>query len=173
VPWPLAASLRRGSAIARFVGVNIVAHSEFDPVCKMWVFEETFEGRKLTEIINTDHENRKYLPGFKLPESIVAGTWLCLAQPRVVGSPGVSGSRTAVPDLEEVTRDATILVFVLPHQVFLSSLFRAAARDSRRVSVLQFLPRLLPTMKRVLLPGAKAISLIKVSSMRIVYAHWL
>ena len=64
---------RRGSAIARFIGVNITTHDEFDPVCKMWVFEEVFEGRKLTEIINTDHENKKYLPGFKLPESIVAG----------------------------------------------------------------------------------------------------
>jgi glycerol-3-phosphate dehydrogenase len=65
--------MRRGSAIARFVGVNIGTHEEFHPICKMWVFEETFEGRKLTEIINTDHENRKYLPGFKLPDSIVAG----------------------------------------------------------------------------------------------------
>ena len=29
----------------------------------MWVFEEEVDGRKLTEIINTDHENVKYLPG--------------------------------------------------------------------------------------------------------------
>lgn len=64
---------RRGSAIARFVGQNVLTHEEFDPVAKMWVFEEVFDGRKLTEIINTDHENKKYLPGCKLPESIVAG----------------------------------------------------------------------------------------------------
>lgn len=63
----------RGSAIARFVGVNVTTHEEFDPIAKMWVFEEMFEGRKLTEIINTEHENKKYLPGFRLPESIVAG----------------------------------------------------------------------------------------------------
>ncbi len=39
----------------------------------MWVFEETVGDRKLTEIINTDHENVKYLPGFKLPVNVVAG----------------------------------------------------------------------------------------------------
>ena len=32
----------------------------------MWVFEETVRGRKLSEIINTDHENTKYLPGIKV-----------------------------------------------------------------------------------------------------------
>ena len=37
----------------------------------MWVFEEEIEGRKLTEIINTEHENVKYLPEIKLPT-----TWL-------------------------------------------------------------------------------------------------
>lgn len=29
----------------------------------MWVFEETIDGEKLTDIINTKHENVKYLPG--------------------------------------------------------------------------------------------------------------
>lgn len=38
----------------------------------MWVFEEMINGRKLTEIINQDHENVKYLPGFKLPENVVS-----------------------------------------------------------------------------------------------------
>lgn len=37
----------------------------------MWVFEETVDGRKLTEIINTEHENVKYLPGHKLPTNVV------------------------------------------------------------------------------------------------------
>lgn len=39
----------------------------------MYVFEEMIEGKKLTEIINTTHENVKYLPGHKLPENIVSG----------------------------------------------------------------------------------------------------
>ncbi len=33
----------------------------------MWVFEEIVDGEKLTDIINTRHENVKYLPGKKLP----------------------------------------------------------------------------------------------------------
>ena len=37
----------------------------------MWVFEEMINGRKLTEIINTEHENVKYLPGHKLPKNVV------------------------------------------------------------------------------------------------------
>lgn len=38
----------------------------------MWVFEEDVGGRKLTEIINTQHENVKYLPGHKLPPNVVS-----------------------------------------------------------------------------------------------------
>lgn len=33
----------------------------------MYVYEEVVGGRKLTEIINTEHVNVKYLPGVKLP----------------------------------------------------------------------------------------------------------
>lgn len=43
----------------------------------MWVFEEMVNGRKLTEIINTEHENVKYLPGHKLPSNVVSNS-LCL-----------------------------------------------------------------------------------------------
>ena len=59
----------------------------------MWVFEEIIQGRKLTEIINTDHENPKYLPGIPLPSNVVA-----------------------IPDLTQAACDAHVLVFVLPHQ---------------------------------------------------------
>ena len=38
---------------------------------KMWVFEEMVNGRKLTEIINQDHVNVKYLPGFQIPDNVV------------------------------------------------------------------------------------------------------
>lgn len=37
----------------------------------MYVYEEMVDGQKLTEIINTKHENVKYLPGHKLPENVV------------------------------------------------------------------------------------------------------
>jgi len=59
----------------------------------MWVFEEEVNGRKLTEIINTEHENVKYLPGRTLPSNVVA-----------------------VPDILTAAVQADILIFVLPHQ---------------------------------------------------------
>lgn len=38
----------------------------------MYVYEEMIDGKKLTEIINTQHENVKYLPGHKLPPNVVS-----------------------------------------------------------------------------------------------------
>ena len=64
--------VRRGSAIAKIVGANAAKHDRFVTTVNMWVFEETVNGRKLTEIINTDHENVKYLPGHKLPPNVVS-----------------------------------------------------------------------------------------------------
>ncbi|MBN3310060.1 GPDA dehydrogenase, partial [Amia calva] len=87
-----------GSAIAKIVGVNTAALEKFDTTVNMWVFEEMVSGRKLTEIINTEHENVKYLPGHKLPTNVVA-----------------------IPDVLDSAADADILVFVIPHQ-FISKL---------------------------------------------------
>ncbi len=39
---------------------------------RMYVYEELIDGRKLTDIINQEHENIKYLPGYKLPSNIVS-----------------------------------------------------------------------------------------------------
>ena len=89
----------------------------------MWVFEETVtdtitgEERKLTEIINDRHENVKYLPGITLPSNIVA-----------------------VHDLATACQDATLLIFVLPHQ---------------------FLPKLLPIIRKSSHPSCRGVSLIK------------
>ena len=47
----------------------------------MWVFEEMVDGQKLTEIINTKHQNVKYLPGIDLPHNVVSAlnlSCLCL-----------------------------------------------------------------------------------------------
>ncbi|XP_042618948.1 glycerol-3-phosphate dehydrogenase [NAD(+)], cytoplasmic-like [Cyprinus carpio] len=82
-----------GSAIAKIVGTNARNNSKFDSTDNMWVFEETVNGRKLTDIINTDHENVKYLPGHKLLENVVA-----------------------VTDLLEAAKSADILLFVIPLQ---------------------------------------------------------
>uniref|UniRef100_A0A915EEC1 Glycerol-3-phosphate dehydrogenase [NAD(+)] n=1 Tax=Ditylenchus dipsaci TaxID=166011 RepID=A0A915EEC1_9BILA len=64
-----------GSAIARIVGNTVKTHSsDFDERVNMWVFEEVVDGKNLSEIINTQHENVKYLPGKKLPSNVVAVT---------------------------------------------------------------------------------------------------
>jgi glycerol-3-phosphate dehydrogenase (NAD+) len=59
----------------------------------IYVYEEMVDGKKLTEIINTQHENVKYLPGYKLPENVVA-----------------------IPDVVEACKDADIIIFVIPHK---------------------------------------------------------
>lgn len=45
---------------------------EFDSRVVMWVYEEVVDGKKLSEVINNEHENIKYLPGKKLPENVVS-----------------------------------------------------------------------------------------------------
>ena len=83
-----------GSAIAKLVGENTSSNPDlFVKETPMWVFEEDINGRKLTEIINTDHENVKYLPGQKLPVNIVA-----------------------VPNVVDAAKDADVLIVVVPHQ---------------------------------------------------------
>ncbi|KAK3106303.1 hypothetical protein FSP39_017422 [Pinctada imbricata] len=59
----------------------------------MYMYEEMVDGRKLTEIVNTEHENVKYLPGIKIPPNVVA-----------------------IPDIVQAAEGADILIFVLPHQ---------------------------------------------------------
>jgi len=106
-----------GSAIAKIVGANCANLAEFEDRVPMYVYEEMIDGKKLTEIINTQHENVKYLPGHKLPPNVVA-----------------------VPDLVEATKDADVLIFVVPHQ---------------------FIPNFCKTMLGKIKPNATAISLIK------------
>lgn len=81
----------------------------------MWVYEEEVtipqdskhydaatdgQPRKLTEVINSCHENVKYLPGIALPTNLVAN-----------------------PSIHDAVRDASILIFNLPHQ-FIQNLCR-------------------------------------------------
>lgn len=83
-----------GSAIAKIVGLNVTHKPDtFASEVKMYVYEEMIGDEKLTDIINTKHENVKYLPGYKLPTNVVA-----------------------IPDVKEAAADADILVFVVPHQ---------------------------------------------------------
>lgn len=72
---------------------NVLRYPHFHDTVNMWVYEELVDGRKLTEIINQDHVNVKYLPDHKLPENVVA-----------------------VPLLLDAVKDCNTFVFVLPHQ---------------------------------------------------------
>ncbi|CAI4058365.1 hypothetical protein N7582_001089 [Saccharomyces uvarum] len=83
-----------GTTIAKVVAENCKGYPEvFAPEVQMWVFEEDINGEKLTEIINTRHQNVKYLPNITLPDNLVAN-----------------------PDLIDSVKDVDILVFNIPHQ---------------------------------------------------------
>lgn len=109
---------KRGSAVGKIVGENVLKHNSlFEPEVNQWVFEETFKGQKLTSLINTSRENPKYLPGITLPCNI-----------------------TAMPNLVQAAKDASVFVFVVPHQ---------------------FVGEICDTLKGTIAHNAKAISLIK------------
>ncbi|KAL5707316.1 glycerol-3-phosphate dehydrogenase (NAD(+)) [Ranunculus cassubicifolius] len=83
-----------GSVAAKLIASNTLKLDNFNDEVRMWVFEEILpSGEILTEVINKTNENVKYLPGIKLGMNIVAD-----------------------PDLEHAVKDATMLVFVTPHQ---------------------------------------------------------
>lgn len=82
-----------GSVAAKIIATNVKTFDYYNDTVKMWVFEELIDGKKLTEIINTQHRNVKYLPDYDLPENVIA-----------------------VPDLLDAARECNVFVFVLPHQ---------------------------------------------------------
>jgi glycerol-3-phosphate dehydrogenase (NAD+) len=98
-----------GSTIAKIVAENTRQFPEiFEEEVQMWVYEEEVtlpkdsphydatvgdKPQKLTNVINKYHENVKYLPGIALPPNVVAN-----------------------PSATDAARDASVLVFNLPHQ---------------------------------------------------------
>lgn len=83
-----------GTTIAKILAENTREQTEqFQRQVDMWVFEEKVNGRNLTEIINQEHENVRYLPEIKLPDNLVANA-----------------------NIVEVAQSADLIVFNLPHQ---------------------------------------------------------
>ncbi|KAL2136997.1 hypothetical protein VTI74DRAFT_10473 [Chaetomium olivicolor] len=98
-----------GTTVAKLVAENTKAHPDvFEEDVQMWVYEENVvipsdsphydatvgdKPQKLTSIINKYHENVKYLPKIALPPNVVAN-----------------------PSLVDAVRDASILIFNLPHE---------------------------------------------------------
>jgi len=110
-----------GSAIATVVGRNAGRLDFCQDEVNMWVFDEkidTEEGEiMLSELINTRHENAKYLPGIKIPKNIIA-----------------------YPELKRACEGATLLIFVLPHQFLpklLPTLREHADSNCRGVSLIK------------------------------------
>jgi glycerol-3-phosphate dehydrogenase (NAD+) len=97
-----------GTTVAKLVAENTKEHSDiFEEDVQMWVYEENVtipsdsphhaavgdKPQKLTEVINTYHENVKYLPKIPLPSNVVAN-----------------------PSLVDAVKDSSILIFNLPHE---------------------------------------------------------
>lgn len=121
-----------GSTIAKIVAENTKEHPDlFHEEVHMWVYEEDLilprdskyfaasndQPQKLTHIINTYHENIKYLPGITLPTNVIANS-----------------------SLVDAAKDASILIFNLPHQ---------------------FIGRITKQLEGHILPYARGISCIK------------
>ncbi len=92
-----------GTVAARIAAQNALRSDRFEDEVRMWVFEEKVDGSNLTDIINRENENVKYLPGIKLPPNL-----------------------RAVPDLREAVEGADTIVFVTPHQ-FIKPILRDMA----------------------------------------------
>ncbi|QIW99878.1 hypothetical protein AMS68_005396 [Peltaster fructicola] len=102
-----------GTTICKVVAENVKEHADlFEEEVQMWVFEEDCtlpkdskhaashpemlnKPQKLSKLINELHENVKYLPDIPLPRNIIAN-----------------------PDSADAVKDATILIFNMPHQFF-------------------------------------------------------
>lgn len=81
------------------------------------VYDEEYDGRLLSQIINETHENPKYLKGAKLPENVIA-----------------------IPDLQEACKGANILVFAVPHQFLrglLGLIYQVKAKSCRAISLIK------------------------------------
>ena len=94
-----------GCAIATVLGRNAARLPFCNDNVNMWVYDEEVtlpsddkSTALLSDVINNLHENVKYLPGVKLPPNV-----------------------KAIPNLAEACKNATLIVFVTPHQ-FLSGL---------------------------------------------------
>lgn len=66
---------------------------EYEPELRLWALPEEFQGRNITDWINIEHENPKYLPGYPLSPHIIASS-----------------------SMEFVCKDADIICFIVPHQ---------------------------------------------------------
>ncbi|VBB72023.1 Putative Glycerol-3-phosphate dehydrogenase [NAD+] [Podospora comata] len=94
-----------GTTVGKVIAESTSEHPDvFEKDVQMWVYEEKVrvdgETRNLTEVINTKHQNTKYLEGINLPTNLIAN-----------------------PSIEDAVKDATILIFNFPHE-FINNICR-------------------------------------------------
>ncbi|XP_073820769.1 glycerol-3-phosphate dehydrogenase [NAD(+)], cytoplasmic-like [Musca autumnalis] len=82
-----------GTALGKILAENAPSLDDVEERVNMFVYDELFEGVRLSELINTHHINAKYLPQLQLPSNLVACT-----------------------DLVETAKYAEIIVFAMPKQ---------------------------------------------------------
>lgn len=82
-----------GTALAILAATNAATHEGFDETVNFWVRQKDTPEGPLTEVINSTHENARYLPNIKLPHNLVA-----------------------VPQLRDVVKGANLILFCVPHQ---------------------------------------------------------
>lgn len=85
-----------GSTVAKVLAENASEKELFDSKVVMWTFDEKIPDRNnqsIVDIINTEHENVKYLPGIALPHNLYSER-----------------------DLNKAVKGSDLLVFVCPHQ---------------------------------------------------------
>ena len=107
-----------GTTLARIAAERVrhnSAHGQYIRTVKLWLKDEKMpDGRLLSESINDQHENKKYLPGVKLPDNLVAE-----------------------PDLEVAAAEATLIIFAIPHKFIHKGIFvKLLARCSPNCRVL-------------------------------------
>ncbi|XP_023301115.2 glycerol-3-phosphate dehydrogenase [NAD(+)], cytoplasmic-like [Lucilia cuprina] len=103
------------TAIAKIVAENALNLTDLEDNVNMYVYEEQYEGKCLSDLINKLHINKKYAPQIKLPDNVVA-----------------------VTDLVETAKYADIIIFVMPHPLipdFCKTLLGKIKPDAMAVSV--------------------------------------
>ena len=75
--------MNRASALSILLGKNVRKYKCFENEIKMWVYEEMIDGRKLTDIINTEHENVKYPDSNGSSKSFTSRIFPVISSPRM------------------------------------------------------------------------------------------
>lgn len=82
-----------GSTVASKIANQTLESKDYDSEVALWVYDELVDNRNLSECINSDHCNVKYLPGFTIPHNV-----------------------RACSDLELLSAQADIAVFAVPRK---------------------------------------------------------